>query len=82
VKLLSNLTMNHFRAAYGIFLLIVVSILTVHLALGKVEEETSYGLMPLIVALASALGGYSTWLFGSREDDRRDPPEAKKNGTA
>jgi hypothetical protein len=66
------MTMNRFKALYGLLLLVILAVLADRIAFGKVEEQTSYGLMPMIVALASALSSYCTWLFGSAAADHHD----------
>jgi hypothetical protein len=38
------------------------------IALGKVEETTSHGLMPLIVALAGMGGAWTQAIFGSKKE--------------
>ena len=67
---------------FGFLLLVVVSILTGRVALGKVEESTSYGLPQMITMLAMLVGGFSTWAFSapSRSADKtEEKPEKDKD---
>jgi len=50
------------KVLFGYCLLFVLASLVALIALGKVEEKTSYGLMPLVVSL-STLGG--VWANGT-----------------
>jgi hypothetical protein len=52
---------------YGFMLLVILAGLAAAIALGKVEEQSSYGLMPLIVALATLSGGFAQWAFGGTD---------------
>ncbi len=60
------------RMIFGFLLLLILAVLTARVALGKVEEATSYGLMPLITCLATLSGAFANWAFGagpSKKDD-------------
>lgn len=59
---------NLLKIIFGFGLLLVLSGLAVIIALGKVEETTSHGLMPVVTALATLAGAFSNWAFGSKED--------------
>lgn len=54
------------KIAFGYCLLFVFACLIGLIAFGKVEEKTSYGLMPLIVALAGMGGAWTQAIFGNR----------------
>lgn len=54
---------------FGVALLLTLAILAALIALGKVEEESSYGLMPVLTALATLSGAFSNWAFGKDKDD-------------
>ena len=57
------------RMCFGFSLLIILAGLALAIALGKVEEKTSYGLMPLLTSLATLAGGFAQWAFSSKHDD-------------
>lgn len=56
------------RVLFGYCLLLVFACLIAMIAVGKVEEKTSYGLMPLIVALAGMGGAWTQAIFGSKKE--------------
>jgi membrane protein YqaA with SNARE-associated domain len=53
------------RMIFGFILLIALVVLIGVVAIGHVEEKTSYGLTPIIMALATVAGGFSNWAFDS-----------------
>lgn len=53
---------------FGFSLLVILALLALAIAMGKVEEKTSYGLMPLLTALATLAGGFAQWAFSSGKD--------------
>ena len=57
------------RGMFGFCIVLVLSLLAALIALGKVEETTSHGLMPLVTALATLAGAWSQWAF------RAEPPK-------
>lgn len=57
------------RMIFGFSLLLILAGLALAIALGKVEEKTSYGLMPLLTALATLAGGFCQWAFTSKDKD-------------
>lgn len=64
------------RMIFGFSLLMILAGLALAIALGKVEEKTSYGLMPLLTALATLAGGFAQWAFsGNKESGKPDKPE-------
>ena len=48
---------------FGILITVIVGILSVLIALGKVDKDTSYGLEYLLGGLASVLVSFGTWAF-------------------
>lgn len=58
--------MDLLRMIFGFILLVVLSILIGMIAIGHVEEKTSYGLMPLITALSVMGGSFCNWAFGNK----------------
>lgn len=59
------------RMIFGFLILAILAGLALAIALGRVEEATSYGLMPLLTALATLSGGFAQWAFSSKSDDEK-----------
>lgn len=51
------------RMIFGFSLLVILACLATAIALGHVEERTSYGLMPLLTTLSTLAGGFAQWAF-------------------
>lgn len=64
------------RMIFGFSLLAILAGLALAIAMGKVEEATSYGLMPLMVAISSLSTQFATWAFS---DIRRDSDDDSKS---
>ena len=61
------------KMLFGMVLLLTLAILAGLIALGSVEEKSSYGLMPVLTALATLSGGFANWAFGQdKENDQKD----------
>ncbi len=56
------------RMVFGFSLLLILAGLALAIAVGHVEEKTSYGLMPLLTALATLSGGFAQWAFSTGKD--------------
>jgi hypothetical protein len=54
------------RVIYGFCQLFITTILIAVIALGKVEEKTSFGLLPLIGALVYSNGQFSQWFYQNK----------------
>lgn len=65
------------RMVFGFSLLVILAGLALAIALGKVEEKTSYGLMPLLTALATLAGGFANYAFTNQKND--EPPDPPTN---
>ena len=52
------------KIIFGFLLLGSLIALAAVIAVGKVTEAESYGLMPIVTALATLAGGFSNWAFG------------------
>ena len=63
---------------FGFSLLFILGWLAFHIALGKVEMQTSYGLDLLIGALATLCGSFANWAFGIHRPEVDENKEAKK----
>ncbi len=57
------------RMIFGLLLLLVITILALIIALGKVHQETSYGLEIVLGNLATLSGGFAQWAFSKQRDD-------------
>lgn len=51
--------------------MLILATLAVIIGMGRVEETTSYGLIPIVMALGSLGTMWAGWAF------KRDPPEEK-----
>jgi hypothetical protein len=74
---LMKLSPDRLRMAYGFMILTVLSVLATVVALGKVEQQTSYGLMPIITSLATLAGAFAQWAFGPPRDGPPPPDQGK-----
>jgi hypothetical protein len=57
---------DKWKAAFGFSLLFVIGGLALAVALGKVMEESSYGLQIILGCLTTLSGGFAAWAFGSK----------------
>jgi len=60
---------------FGFFLLVLLAVLASIIALGKVEQQTSFGLQYILGALATLAGGFTQWAFSSKRDDNKKDDE-------
>jgi hypothetical protein len=54
---------------FGFALLVILAILAALVALGKVEESSSYGLSQILGGLLVLAGGFAQWAFHTRMTD-------------
>jgi hypothetical protein len=57
------------KMLFGFLLLLLLALLAGVIAISKVEEQTSHGLIPVITALATLAGGFAQWAFRSDKDE-------------
>ena len=57
---------------FGFCLLVLMASLAVIIALGHVEEKTSFGLQQILGALAVLTGGFAQWAFSKGNGDGHD----------
>lgn len=62
----SGLSKLDFRLIFGFCLLVIIAVLAVVIALGKVEQQTSYGLNIVLGSLATLAGGFAQWAFSNK----------------
>jgi len=67
---------ERWRMIFGMGLIVILAALALIIALGRVEQQTSYGLMPIIVALTAVSTTFANWAF--RIPERRDRQEDKE----
>lgn len=72
-------SLDELRMLFGFLLLVIVAFICVAIALGKVEEATSFGLTQIITVLASLAGGFSNWAFSTWRNNKN---EAKNQAVA
>lgn len=56
------------KLLFGFSLVVLVIILAAIIAIGKVQQETSYGLRDLISLLGPVIGFWSQWAFSSKKE--------------
>jgi uncharacterized membrane protein YoaK (UPF0700 family) len=57
---------------FGFILLVLLAVLAGVVALGRVHQETSYGLDYILGSLATLAGGFAQWAFGKSDKDKGD----------
>lgn len=57
------------RMMFGFSLLALMAALAGIIAIGHVEEKTSFGLQQIIGALSVLSGGFAQWAFSKKPDD-------------
>lgn len=68
------------RILFGLLLLVLLAALACVVAIGKVHQESSYGLEYILGSLATLAGGFAQWAFKTRTPDKDTadkPPEQK-----
>jgi hypothetical protein len=66
------------KMVFGFCLLGIIAGLATAVAIGHVEERTSYGLMPLLTTLSTLGGVFSQWAFGHSSNEKPKDPLDKK----
>jgi len=68
--------MNDFRLKmiFGYLVLVVLAVIALIIALGRVSQDTSYGLEIVLGALAVLSGGFAQWAFGPSAKSPEDKP--------
>lgn len=74
---MSRPSLDELRMLFGFLVLLIIAVLTGVIAIGHVEESTSYGLIPIITVLATVGGGFAQWAFGAGGNKGNDPEEKK-----
>ncbi len=58
---------DKWKAMFGFALLITIGSLAAIIAMGKVMEESSYGLQIILGCITTLSGGFAAWAFGRKE---------------
>lgn len=66
------------RLLFGFATLIIIAAIAVMIAVGTVQQESSYGLEPILVALTSVAASFCNWAFSRSEPSREKPPDEEK----
>jgi hypothetical protein len=59
------------KVAFGYLALLALVALAAAIALGHVEEKTSFGLQYILGGLTTLCGGWSQWAFGATKSDEK-----------
>jgi len=77
---LDNVPMPILKMIFGYMLLVLLAILATIIALGKVSQDTSFGLSEILGGLLVLSGGFAHWAFGeparSPQSESSQPPRA------
>jgi len=60
------------KMIFGFALLALLIMLAACIALGKVEEKTSYGLTPLLIMLTTLSDRFAQWAFAPKRTTKDD----------
>jgi hypothetical protein len=66
---MTDLHIDALRITMGFLIILILAGLAAAIAVGRIEEHTSYGLMPLIVALSNIGVMFAQWAFSARVKD-------------
>jgi hypothetical protein len=58
---------ERWKATFGFCLIFLIAGIAVTIALGKVEERSSFGLQIILGCLTTISGGFAAWAFGSNK---------------
>lgn len=60
-----DMSLERLKMIFGFSLLVIIAALAGIIAIGHVQQATSYGLEFLLGALSAMAGGFVQWAFGS-----------------
>jgi hypothetical protein len=60
------------RMTFGLVLMIMLVLLACIVALGRVHQDSSYGLDYILGSLATLAGGFAQWAFRTKTDDKKE----------
>jgi hypothetical protein len=67
------------RMMFGFCLLLILGTLAAIIALGKVEEKTSYGLQYVLGGLTTLAGGFAQWAFSVKQKLQTEVEKSEKS---
>lgn len=67
--------LDKLKMLFGFLLIFLLIVLGLTLALAKVEEDTSHGLMPLITTISTLAGAFGNWAFGQSRSKGNEKKE-------
>ncbi len=70
--------LDRWKLVLGSLVLAGLIVLAVAVAMGKVEEKTSYGLVPILSLLGKVVLDFSEWAFRVRTEEKPPTPEDPK----
>ena len=76
---ISSTPMPILKMVFGYMLLVLLAGLAIVIALGKVSQDSSFGLTEILGGLLVLSGGFAQWAFGpakSSESGSSPPPSA------
>lgn len=60
--------MTKYKMIFGFCLLGSLTVLSLAIGLGKVHQDTSFGLQIILGCLSTLSGGFAAWAFGQSKD--------------
>lgn len=77
-----TMVMQYWKAIFGFALLVVLAALAGIIAIGHVQQATSYGLEFLLGSLSTLSGAFAQWAFGkSGESIHNETDKGDSNGS-
>jgi hypothetical protein len=74
-----KLSLAEWKMVFGFCLLISITLLACLISIGKVHQESSYGLPEILGGLIALAGGFANWAFGeSRSSSGSDSTNLAK----
>ena len=61
---MTSISLPRLKMLFGFLLLVLLSILAALIALGKVEQQSSFGLSQILGGLLVLSGAFAHWAFG------------------
>lgn len=58
---------DRLKMIWGFLVIVIIAALAVLIAFKNVEQQSSYGLEPILVALTAGLASFCNWAFAGRE---------------
>ncbi len=72
---------DRYKVILGCVLVLGVMALGCAIALGQVEEKTSFGLSPILIMLGKVVLDFSEWMFRGRHESPIEPPKPARKIT-